>query len=207
VIPIVAALPLVSMCVDSYTEALVSGFGLFILLNVAYILFGNPILASILHRFLNYVAPPLSIVVGLGFGRKGLPRVYSCIVLLLAFVSGLAVLHNLIGGDLDASYFWYYIRCECLTYSAVNTFAEDSLSIVGDDHVRGYYSMIRTVGAFRYPLEGVERQKQSSNLVITYSANYRVGLSIGLNIYKLPLEVIHNVYSRILDSGCVQVFR
>jgi len=207
VAPIAAALPLASVRVDGFAGALVSGLGLFILLNAAYILFGNPFLASILHRFLNYVALPLSIIVGFSLGRKGLPRVYSCAVVLLAFISGLAVLSNLVGGGVDASYFWYYTSCECSTYDVLNAFANGSATIVGDDHMRSYYSMIRTVEAFRYLLEVAEARKPPDTLVVAYSANYRMGLSIGLNIYKLPPEVVRNVYSRILDSGCVQVFK
>jgi len=207
VIPVAAALPLTSVRVDGYAGVLVSGFGLFTLLNVAYALFGNPLLTSILHRFLNYAVLPLSIIVGFSLRRKGLPRVYSCVVLMITFISGLAVLHNLTRGGVDASYFWYYTRCECSTYDALNVLAESSAIIVGDDHVRGYYSMVRTIEVFRYLLEVVGTQKPSSSLIVTYSANYRVGLSIGLNIYKLPPEAVHNVYSRILNSGCVQVFK
>jgi len=207
VIPIAAALPLASVRVDGFAGALVSGLGLFILLNAAYILFGKPLLASIVHRFLNYAALPLSIMVGFSLGRKGLPRVYSYAVVLLAFISSLAVLSNLVGGGIDASYFWYYTRCECSTYDALNALADGSATIVGDDHVQGYYSMVRTVEAFRYLLEVAEARKPPDTLVVAYSANYRVGLSIGLNIYKLPPEVVRNVYSRILDSGCVQVFK
>jgi len=208
--PLAASLVLTALRVeDVVLDTTIVGASLFIALNTVYILFGNPLLTSILHRFLNYTPLIMSILVGYSFKSRRAPvKLYALSLITLAALSSAITLHSVLSGGLNISFYWYYPECECAGYDSISSLLGSGATLVGDDKVRYYYTLIREVA--QKPLFEISYSKAAGScgeLFIVYAANYRVGLAVGLSIYKLPQPIVNNSCSRVFDNGCTQGFK
>jgi len=207
-IPAATLLMLLSIPIeDGRILAISAGMGLLIVLNILFILFSEPAFSSIIHRFLNYLAFLFPFPAAYAFTRKSRPAMlFSIFAIAITFLSGIAVLHNIVSIGPDISYSWYYPRCECSGLDAISSFSPPSIQLAGDVKVSYYFSMLRNVQQLPYlELEYLSSNSIKNTVFIAYTANFIYGLKIQLNMYKIPIEVLSS-YSKVFDSSCVKAF-
>lgn len=179
------------------------GSGLFILLNAAFVVFGFPAMATVLHRFLNYAVFPLALLAAYwvaGGSRRRRALTYSAIFFVAA--SSAAVLAGVLGGW-DASSYWLYRRGEVSGFSAVIGLAGNS-SIAADNKV-GYFAIPRAevspVPALKALFGGGGLGE--GEVLLTYRGNGVLGFVAGLTFYDIRPIIGGGGLSRVFDNGDV----
>jgi hypothetical protein len=191
----------------NYISVLAVSMSLFVSLNMAYILFGSPLLTSILHRFINYVVLILALLsAGILARRSYLRVIYALTIVLLITSSSIIIIHNIITYNGDVSYFWYYPLPETMGLDTINSLAVNNLTFIGDDKIYYYFISVRSVSTGKLLYQVVFGKGLSNNeLLILYYESFRIGVCIGLNTYRFSNMVIRNI-NRLYDNGFVEAY-
>ncbi len=209
IVPIIPATLLFVVHIgDSFMKTIVVGTGLFILLNILFVVIGAPVYSSIFHRFADYFVIPVSLLAGYVFRKTGfIYKALSLTIIFLTIVSSFAVIHNIVSYGADVSFFWYYPISETHGFDTVSRLLSGNTSIVGDEKIRYYFTPIRSV--FVKPvLEALFLDKPlgRDHVLVLYRGNIVHGLAIGLNLYSVKKILDHSVLSKVYDNYYVYSF-
>ncbi len=202
VLPILVGFPILFI---NGKHVFVRSFALFISLNVLYVLFGAPMLITLLHRFLNYL--PLLIILSIplsGLTIRRLYKLFTITIVLLSVFSGTYVLGKAVDGGDPITYFWHYDSTEVEILDDVKRLIDGGV-VVGDDKVMYYYWMELDVKPHLYLLGIYGSYDLSGKPLVIYKDNFVYGLSIGLNRYQLSSYYNRYLSMKIFDGGIVYV--
>lgn len=188
---------------DVRARVLVAGFGLFVIVNVAFVVLGEPIFAGLFHRFADYVFLPVAVLAAYWVRRGGVRGVATVGAVVLAGLSCVAVLAGLLGGW-DASSYWVYWGGEVAGFSDIVALAGDSC-LVGDEKVRYFAISLAEVdpGPVLKMLFLGEGPPPDS-VFILYVGNYGQGFVAGLNTYDVRGLFSSGSFDRVYDNGYVE---
>ncbi len=209
IIPIIPATLLFIMRVeDSFLKTIVVGTGLFILLNILFVVVGAPIYSNIFHRFADYFVIPISLLAGYVFRKPGaIGKALSLTIIFLTILSSFVVIHNIVSYGADVSFFWYYPISETHGFDTVSCLLSRNTSIVGDEKIKYYFTPIGSV--FVKPvLEALflDEPLGRDYVLVLYRGNIKYGLAIGLNVYSVEKIFDQGVLSKVYDNYYVYSF-
>ncbi len=208
VIPILASLILIRDINNIFIKAIVSAVGLFVILNITYIMFGSTLFSSIFHRFANYTVIIVSMLAGNSWIKNQRSmKLVTLGVLLLTIISSTIIVSNIVNRGYDISYYWFYPSSEVIGFRTILSYSDEKLQIVGDDKVSYFSKMLRNVSP-KYVLEAMFLKKSLDydKLIIIYYENLRIGFEFGINTYSVKDLFKDNVFNRLYDNGYVWAF-
>lgn len=188
---------------DLRVRVVVAGFGLFILVNVAFVALGEPAFAALFHRFANYLVFPAAALAAYWFWRGGLRRFAAVAAVGLAALSCAAVLAGVFGGW-DASSYWLYRSGEVAGFSDVISLSGGA-ALVGDEKVRYFaVGLADVVPAPVLKMLFLNEGPPPGAVFILYSGNYGLGFVAGLNTYDVMGLFSVSSFSKVYDNGFVE---
>ena len=204
VIPITAYLIVLLPGVDDLRIRIaVAGFGLFISVNVAFVVLAEPALATLFHRFANYLVFPVAALATYWFWRGGMRRFVTVAAVGLAAVSSASVFAGVFGGW-DASSYWLYRSSEVAGFSDVIDLSGGA-TLVGDEKVR--YFAIGLANVTPTPVLRMllfNEEPPPGAVFILYSGDYRLGFVAGMNAYDVTGLFSVSSFSKVYDNGFVE---
>lgn len=188
---------------DHRVRVLVVGFGLFILVNVAFVVLGEPAFATLFHRFANYLIFPVAVLASYWFRRGGARRFATAAAVGLAAVSCAAVFAGVLGGW-DVSSYWFYRGGEVAGFSDVIALSSGT-ALVGDEKVRYFAAGLADVSPapvlrMLFLGEGPPR----GAVFVLYARVHGQGFVAGLNTYDVGDLFSRGPFSRAYDNGFVE---
>ncbi len=161
----------------------------FITFNIVYILLFAPLLSTILHRFLNYLAIPITLS-SIYLARKTLTiRSLLFIFLALSIIASTTLIYETVTDKTPLTYHWYYTQPEVYGLKEIEHYSSENYTVVGDDKIIYYFTDIKRTSTSELISFLVDNKLNSGEILVMYKDNYKYGFIINTNIYKI---YIHN---------------
>ena len=166
----------------------------FVTSNIVYILLFAPLLSTILHRFLNYLAIPITLS-SIYLAKKTLiVRSLLFIFLALSIMTSTILIYETVTDKTPLTYHWYYTQSEVYGLKEIDYYSFENYTVVGDDKITYYFTDIQRTSTSELISFLADNRLKSGELLVVYKDNYKYGFIVNTNIYKV---YIHNKTAQI----------